>query len=960
MSRPERANRKASLRLALTIASRTSLRSLGRSALIVAMVALPVIGLVGIATVADSMYNPTVQERITTELGSNEAMLRAAAGANAEIHQVPDHPDYYSACCWEDQGSLVSPRDALPVGTRILPITTTTVLAETAAGIGRIDVREGEVWATSFAGMYDVTEGRTPHSDREVMVTASLLQRLGAKVGDTVALREASISQVTIVGILDDRIQPDSQEWLFARPGALSGTSAWDDLQNATFYLPDTALNWNQVKDLNGKGITVLSKEVLLNPPAQDGTIPDFNQWAPLLSILTMISIVAAFAAFEVVLLAGAAFTVTARQQQRTLATIASVGAPRKLLFRIVAANGIVLGTIGGLVGTGVGIGAAAIYMALTTNGSATQYYSFHFPWLGYLVAIAFAVLIGWIASLLPARNTSRFDVVAALRGARKPPTPNARRPIAGLVMLLGGIALTLVGGILMTILIEAGRDMPYGHPLQWLPVTMLIVGPIAALLGLILIGPLLLRAIARMLRGSGLGARLASRDSARNPGRAVPAFAAVMTTVFVAVFGMCLAAGSDVSTRNNYQWDMPLGGIWVPLDTTAYNDGSEPPVISTYAYPEAVEDAIRNSVDVNSMQPLASVPDWSPGLEPGHPVSEAAEGASVAILDMPVQRLCPQDPRSPDYSPATADSATPEGRAADRDPRCHRWYLLGLAPGINHIFVSDAAGLSLVLGREPSVAAQHVLASGGAVSLYAEYVDEGKVSISWWTPQQANHIGNHDQNPGPPARTESLDAVVELPDHPIAFGIFITKSTADRLGLEYHDSVIVASTKVMPTTQQQDALNKAMSALPDNNNRDGSNRSAGIETGPPSYAAPIMWGLLGLASLIAIVSSAIAVGLARFDGRQDDATLSALGARRVVRKSFAFWQAVIIAGIGSVLGAAIGLVPAWAFTSLGVPFAPPWLQIGIAVVALPLVIACGSWLLATRNKVSARRVAIA
>jgi hypothetical protein len=60
------------------------------------------------------------------------------------------------------------------------------------------------------------------------------------------------------------------------------------------------------------------------------------------------------------------------------------------------------------------------------------------------------------------------------------------------------------------------------------------------------------------------------------------------------------------------------------------------------------------------------------------------------------------------------------------------------------------------------------------------------------------------------------------------------------------------------------------------------------------------------------------------------------------------------------VLGAATGLVPAWALSAVGLPFVPPWLQIGIAVVALPLVIASGSWLLATRSKVSARRVAIA
>ena len=965
-SGPERANRKASLRLALTIASRTSLRSLGRSALIVAMVALPVTGLVGIATVADSAYNPTAQERVTTQLGHTEAMLRVAQGSGVGLQQPPTQPDYYSACCWENQGELVSPRDALPAGTRILPVTTTTVTAKTATGIGRIDVREGEVWDPSFAGHYDVVEGRAPRSDREVMVTASLLTRLGAKVGDSVALQEGPLSQVTIVGVLDDQTLSAAQEWFFARPGAISGTSAWDDLQAAAFYLPDTEVSWELVKELNRDGITVLSRSVLLDPPAADGTFPEYNQWNVLLSIMSMVAIVAAFAAFEVILLAGAAFTVTARQQQRTLATIASVGAPRKLLFRILAANGIVLGALGGLLGTVVGVGAAAAYMAITADGSATQYYSFHMPWLGFLAAIAFAVLIGWIASLLPARNTSRFDVVAALRGARKPPVANIRRPITGLVMLLGGIGVTLVGGILMAVLIEAGREYPSGHPLQWVPVVMLIAGPILAQLGLVLCGPLLLRAVARMLRGSGLGARLASRDSARNPGRAVPALAAVMTTVFVAVFGMSVAAGADEGMLDTYQWGMPLGGIRVPLVQADYSN-QDAPTVTVYAHPDAVERAIRDSVDVDRMQLLAGVPDWVPPTEvtesDGDPESangtDIENSSAVASLNVPPQNLCPRDPRSPDYTPRADDPTTPEGRAVAKDWRCQNFYPAGFSgPGLDHLFVGDMESLAIILGEEPSAEAKRALVGGGAVALYREYMENDQLSISWWSPEQLERR-DQGQSSGEPLRTETLDAVVELPEHPLYFGVLISKATADRLGLDYRDSVVIASTKTVPTTQEQDALNQAISALPDNNG-EWSRIYASLETGPTDYFAPWVWGLLGLAGLIAIASSAVAIGLARFDGRQDDATLSALGAGRVVRRSFAFWQAIIIAGIGSVLGAATGLVPAWALSAVGLPFVPPWLQIGIAVVALPLVIASGSWLLATRSKVSARRVAIA
>lgn len=959
----ERAHRKASWSLALKVAARTSIRALGRSTLIVAMVALPVTGLVAMAVVADSIYNPSIQQRIETELGGTQARIEVVTPPGSGLQQDPLHQDWYNTAS-QGNTDFKAPKAVLPPGTRIIGLNTARVTAKTATGVGQIAVQLGDSWDPSFAGRYDVEAGRTPQSDREVMVTSAVLPRLGAKIGDTVELLNAidhsgdAVPSMTIVGVMKVSTLPDSDQLIFAQTGALSTGSAQDDVQSTVFFLPDTKISWDEVKDLNADGFTVLSRTVMLDPPPNDGSYPEFNQGNSILAIFAMLSILAGFAAFEVILLAGAAFTVTARQQQRTLAIIASVGAPRKLVFRILTANGIVLGIIGGLVGVAFGIGAAAIFMALSSDGSATQYYGFHLPWLGFLAAIAFAVLIGWLASLLPARTTSRFDVVSALRGARKPPAANAKRPIIGLIFLLGGVALTVIGGVLLAVLVEAGRSMPYGHPLQWVPVTMLIVGPILTVLGLILIGPLFLRGVAWLLGGSGLGARLASRDSARNPGRAVPALAAVLTTVFVAVFGMCVAAGNDASMRDDYPWALPLGTISARLDVMSFGDGSTPPTMTPYAHPEAIESAIISSVDVDQIQAIASVPDWLPG-----PTSaDIADSAQIPMLDLPVQQLCPTDPRSPDYTPGIDDYETAESVALSSDPRCTNWYLVGVSPGINHVFVGDAAALALALGREPSEAARNTLSNGGAVSLYKQYVTNGKVSISWWTPKQADRIVDL-QDAGQPIRSTTIAGVVELPAHPVNFGIFISKSTADQLGLRYQNSVIVASTKKMPTTQQQDALDEAMSALPDNRVNYISNTGrvvVSLEMGPSNSGTPIVWGLLGLAGIIAIAASAIAIGLARFDGRQDDATLAALGAGRVVRRSFAFWQAIIIAGIGSVLGAATGLVPAWALSVNGLPFVPPWIPIGIAVVGLPLVIACGSWLLATRSKVAARRVAIA
>jgi len=957
-------NRRASTRLALKIALRTSARSVGRSALIVAMVALPVTGLVGIAVVADSHYLPSTQDTISTQLGLNEARLTSITPPGSGLVQNPAHPELFDTAEYSG-GQIVSPREALPGGTRILPLSDSSVTATTATGLASISVREGQSWDPAFAGMYDVTEGRAPHTDGEVMVTASLLERLGKQVGNSVELLNSTTPSVKIVGIIDDNTRADSVEEIFARSGALSGVNAFDNPEASRFYLPDTTVDWTMIQDLNSSGITTLSRSVLLDPPPSDGSFPEYNALTNLAAQLPLVLIVAGFAAFEVILLAGAAFTVTARQQQRTLATIASVGAPRRLLFRILTANGIVLGTIGGLVGVVFGIAGAAVLMVMTADGSSTQYYGFHIPWLALGLAVLFAVLIGWVASLLPARATSRFNIVAALRGSRMPPAQNLRRPIVGIVMVLGGTALTLVGGVLLAVFIEDATVMGGAHPFNWVPIVLLIVGPILLQLGLILSGPLLLRIVARLMQNAGLGARLAARDSARNPGRAVPSLAAIMTTVFVAVFGMCLAAGSAETSRLNYQYNSPVGSITVRLVQIDWGTGpasgvpsppdSAAPTVTFYQDTDAVEEAIRSSVSADHVRVISAVPDPFDG---GNGIVSLGSGAgassTIPLPTIPPQNLCPLDTRSPEFSADATDSLT-----AQRDERCQNYYLGGIDIGSSHLFVGDAADLALVLGHEPSAEATRTLASGGAVSLYPDYVQNNTFTISWWTPQQVEQISMN-QPVGAAVRTESLNAVVDLPAHPIRFGAFISPATAQELELDYRSIMVMASTTSLPTTEQQDALRQAMATLPGQDvSSHGTGLYAYVETGPTNFAGPLVWGLLALAGLIAIASSAVAIGLARFDGRQDDATLGALGAGRVVRKNFAFWQAIIIAGLGSVLGAATGLVPAWALSGADLPFVPPWLEIGIVVVALPLLIACGSWLLATRSSISAGRMTI-
>jgi ABC-type lipoprotein release transport system permease subunit len=89
--------------------------------------------------------------------------------------------------------------------------------------------------------------------------------------------------------------------------------------------------------------------------------------------------------------------------------------------------------------------------------------------------------------------------------------------------------------------------------------------------------------------------------------------------------------------------------------------------------------------------------------------------------------------------------------------------------------------------------------------------------------------------------------------------------------------------------------------------------------------------------------------------------TLAAIGASPSVRRGFGFWQAIVLAGVGAILGALTGLVPAIALTlpGSGTEFTAPWPQIAVAATVLPLAIACVTWLTPTRVTIDIRRTAI-
>jgi putative ABC transport system permease protein len=220
-------------------------------------------------------------------------------------------------------------------------------------------------------------------------------------------------------------------------------------------------------------------------------------------------------------------FTIILAQRTRQLALLRCVGATRKQVFRSVVVESLAVGVVAALLGIASG-------MALTAGGTwavgqiwpdaaTTPVFSL----TGILVSFAVGVVVTLFSALFPARRSTRVAPLAALR----PDTASQARRTSRLRIAFG-----LLTGIMGSALLFLGTQLTSDGPGPGVLVG--IGGGAFALLGVLLVGPVLVPAVARILgkplNATGPAGRIAVGNAVRNPGRA----SATCTALLV---GVCL-----------------------------------------------------------------------------------------------------------------------------------------------------------------------------------------------------------------------------------------------------------------------------------------------------------------------------------------------------------------------------------------------------------------------------------
>ncbi len=132
-------------------------------------------------------------------------------------------------------------------------------------------------------------------------------------------------------------------------------------------------------------------------------------------------------------------------------------------------------------------------------------------------------------------------------------------------------------------------------------------------------------------------------------------------------------------------------------------------------------------------------------------------------------------------------------------------------------------------------------------------------------------------------------------------------------------------ATSRLPTRDEEDTAQRALDLAASS----GFPPVLVVERGYQDDTTLALLVLLGVAGVVALGATAIAVGLAAADGRPDLATLAAIGAAPRTRRLLASSQALVIAGLGTLLGIVAGFVPGIAAVRSQTDWSVPFTGVG-------------------------------
>ncbi len=259
-----------------------------------------------------------------------------------------------------------------------------------------------------------LVEGRLPSADNEVVLGLDLYETLGLSLNDSVEFQVPLVGSqnFTVVGVYDFNVKQINQTWILTNLSTL---------QTILSIGQDISQIEMQVKDVFAADQLSIEVDTALN----DSSLSVDNwilQNAELLSGLQGQSIsslmIQIFVMVSVVLGISSVLAITVLQKSKQIGILKAMGIKDKDASLVFLFQGFILGIFGAILGVLFGLGLSYMFttFAIGADGNPVVPLYIDFGFIGLSAAIAVAAAT--IASLIPARKSSKLSVIEVIRNA--------------------------------------------------------------------------------------------------------------------------------------------------------------------------------------------------------------------------------------------------------------------------------------------------------------------------------------------------------------------------------------------------------------------------------------------------------------------------------------------------------------------------------------------------------------
>lgn len=840
---------RASWRLITRLARRDIARHKARAVLVMLLIALPVAMIGGLAVVWN-LAGGSIDDYVEQQFGNADLAVAPLGDWDGHCHQ----DNLGDAAC--TAGSKETPTgDAarqtaalaavrLP-GVTLQPVRTKGVTANwkgldvdaQVTGADQLRLRTQQIalprGATAMPGAH------------QIWINAEAAQRYGWGVGATVRIDGTAYR---VSGLVRAASWPAVQIWVGPdHPLAGGGDLSW----YGTGPTPSTA----QVRALNDSGLGVVDRA-------------GYGQMQGSGADLTSTIAVGALAALVTATIAGAAFAIGARQQRRALALLGATGADRRVLVRMVSAQGVLLGMCGALAGAALGTGLGNAFVAWQNGRTLTYPQPLGVPWASAAGAILLGVIAATVAAWIPAHSVAGQDVLAGVRGAETPSSP-ARFPWIGLGLVVAGVA-TGAWAAMSYRRTHPSLDDTAGEEQLMIP---LVIGIVLLFVGMVASLSWLVARVSRPGSRGRLATRFALRDLARNRGRGTACVAASMAVM--ALFSAVLV----------------LMGTQYATDLATYRPSFPEHVAALQGTDDAGEPIGDRVADKQLRAVRAEV-----GTA-GEPVRERAvmrcsvsgEGGSDQHIGDAARPHCEEAMTIMVRTSAVAGAGATEADAEGSYSYDSR-----------HVMVDDGSLYKVLTGRAPDARVRAAL-SRGVVVFDGHFAPRGTTTVSL----------DHSTKTDDFAVTRSVVPALVVPGVPgSSVPALIGPDAAARIAGVAPSQLRLGGVRTWmrlqqtPSQAQSDRINAAIARST------SLQQGLSYETGPSRSSLTLLRWSAGLAAVLSLTVAVVVLALSLSDSRASRSALASVGAATAALKGIAAVQALVTVGLGSVLGALVGAVP--------------------------------------------------